>query len=55
MYKVKNGLSPVIFSEILLIRQQKRFNFRQNVEFAVPRIKSDNHGFESLTYLTPKI
>ena len=28
MYKVKNGLFPVTFSEIFPIRQQKRFNLR---------------------------
>ena len=55
MYKVKNGLSPFIFSEIFPIRQQKRFNLRQNLDFAILRIKSVNHGFESLTYLGPKI
>ena len=38
MYKVKNGLSPVIFTEIFPTRQQKRFNLRQNLDFAIPRI-----------------
>ena len=55
MYKIKNGLSPVNFSDILPIRQQKRFNLRQNLNFAIPRIKSINHGLESLIYLGPKI
>ena len=55
MYKVKNGLDPVIFSEIFSSKQQ-RFNLRQkNLDFAIPRVKSFYHGFESVTYLSPKI
>ena len=49
MHKVKNGLHPVIFSEIFSIKQQ-RFNLRQkNLDFAIPRVKSFYHGFESVT------
>ena len=55
MNKVENGLSPVVFSEIFSIRHQKRLNLRQNLDFAVPSIKSFSHGFESLLYLGPKI
>ena len=55
MYKVKNGLSPVVFSEIFPTRQQKRFNLRQNLVSAVTLLKSVKHGFESLTCLGPKI
>ena len=49
VYKVKNGLPAVIFNEIFPIRQQNRFDLRQNLYFAIPRIKSVDHGFESLT------
>ena len=55
MYKVESGLSPVVFSEIFSIRQQKRLNLRQNLDFAIPPIKSVSHGFESSLYLGPKI
>ena len=55
MNKVENGRSPVVFSEIFSIRHQKRLNLRQNLDFAVPSIKSFSHGFESLLYLGPKI
>ena len=54
MYKVKNGLSPDIFSEIFPIRQQNRFDLRENLDFAIPFVKTVNHGFESLRYLGPK-
>ena len=43
----------LFFGEILCIKQQKRFNLRQNLDFAIPptkTTKSVSHGFESLTY-----
>ena len=42
MYKVKNGLSLVVFSESFPIRQQKRFNLRQNLDSAVTLLKMSN-------------
>ena len=34
---------------------KKTFNLRQNLDFTIPRVKSVNHGFESVTYLGPTI
>ena len=44
---------PQLFS-VKFSLSQKRFNLRENLDFAIPLTKSVNHRFESLTYLGTK-
>ena len=47
MYKVANGISPEIMSEV--------FNLRHTIRFLVGVIHSDFNGSGSASYLDPKI
>ena len=55
MYKVKNDLAPLIVQDLLQVRETCHYNLRSQSYFTQPRIKSGNHGSESLSSLGPKI
>ena len=55
LFKVFKGLSPVIFAEAFHVRQQSQYNMRKHSYFAVPCVKTVNHGLESLPYIGSKL
>ena len=55
MYKVKNDLAPLIVQDLFQVRETYHYNLRSQSYFTEPRIKSVNHGSESLSSLGPKI
>ena len=48
MFKVVNGLSPKIFTDLFEIRDQSYYNFRNNNYFAIPKVKTVLNGSESI-------
>ena len=54
MFKVVNGLSPKIFTDLFEIRDQSHYNFRKNDYFAIPKVKTVLNGSESISVLGPK-
>ena len=54
MYKVKNDLAPLIVQDLFQVRETCHYNLRSQSYFTQPRIKSVNHGSESLSSLGPK-
>ena len=55
MYKASNNFSPFHMNEIFEVRNKHPYNLRQNSQFFGPLVKSVYHGFESLSYLGPKV
>ena len=55
LFKVFEGLSPVIFAETFPVRQQSQYNMRNYSYFAMPLAKTVNHELESLSYLGSKL
>ena len=51
MFKLKRDMAPELIKELILLNRQRRYELRNNPDFAVPVHK----GFESLSYLGPKI
>ena len=54
MFKVCRNISPPIFNEVFHQRGNN-YNLRINSDFAMPKVRSDFHGTESISYLGPKI
>ena len=54
-FKVFKGLGPVIFAEAFPVRQQSQYNIRNYSYFAIPCVKTFNHGLESLSYISSKL
>jgi len=55
IYKVKNNLSPEIFSNTFQVKAAGKYNLRNNDTFLVPKVKSVFNGTESLSFLGPKL
>ena len=55
MFKVANGMSPVIMNEIFQLIEESHYNLRYTSNFVIPPIHSVYHGSESTSYLGPKI
>ena len=55
MFKLKRDMSPELIKELILPNRQRRYDLRNNPDFAVPMVKSVHKGLESLSYLGPKI
>ena len=55
MFKVANGMSPVIMNEIFQLREEYHYNLLYTSNFVIPPIHSVYHGSESASYLGPKI
>ena len=55
MFKVANGMSPVIMNKIFQLREEFHYNPRYTSNFVIPPIHSVYHGSESASYLGPKI
>ena len=55
MYKVSNGLSPTIVSNIFTQKNCHPYNLRLNSQFSRPLVRSVFHGTESISYLGPVV
>ena len=54
-YKIKNGLSPELFTEIFARETESHYNLRRCNDFRIPSIRTVYHGSESISFLGPKI
>ena len=50
MYKVSNGLSPHVVSNIFIQKNCHPYNLRLNCQFSRPLVRSVFHGIESISY-----
>ena len=55
MYKISNGLSPPLFSNIFTQKNKHPYNLRLNSQFFRPLARSLFHETESITYPVPVI
>ena len=55
MYKVSNGLSPHVVSNIFTQKNCHPYKLRLNSQFSRPRVRSVFYGTESISYLGPAI
>ena len=55
MFKLKRDMAPELIKELILPNRQRRYELRNNPDFAVPIVKSVHKGLESLSYRGPKI
>ena len=55
MLKLKRGMVPELIKELILPNIQHRYELGNNSDFTVPIVESVQKGFESLSYLGPKI
>ena len=50
-YKIKNGLSPELFTEIFARETESRYNLRRCNDFRILSIRTVYHGSESISFL----
>ena len=55
MCKIYHGISPTIMNEIYTLRHQNQYSIKNWTYFDVPKVKTVNHGSESVRYLGFKI
>ena len=55
MFRLKRNMAPELIKELILPNRQRRYELRNNPDFAVPVVKSVHNGLESRSYLDPKI
>ena len=55
MFKLKRDIVPELIEELILQNRQRSYELRNNLDFAVPIVKSVQKGLESLRHLRPKI
>ena len=55
MFKLERDMTPERIKELILPNRQRRYELRNNPDFAVPIVKSVHKGLEGLSYLGPKI
>ena len=55
MYKIKNDLSPLIFTELFEQRNEQHYDLRKNSQFTKPPVRTVYQGSESIPFLGPKI
>ena len=55
MFKLKRDMVPDLIKELIQQIRQCKYELRNNLDFAVPIVKSVHKGLESLSYLGPKI
>ena len=53
-YKIKNGLSPELFTEIFTHETESHYNLRWCNDFRIPSIHTVYHGSESIYFLGPE-
>ena len=55
MFKVSNGLSPVLMNDIFQQRSEQTYNLRKLSQFYRPKVNSIYNGTESVSFLGPII
>ena len=50
VYKIHHGISATIINEIFTLRHQNQYNLRNQTYFDVPKVRTLNHGSESVRY-----
>ena len=55
MFKVSNGLSPVLMNDIFKLRGEQIYNLRKLSQFYRPKVNSVYNGTESVSFLGPII
>ena len=55
MFKVSNGLSPVLMNDIFKRRGEQTYNLRKHSQFYRPKVNSVYNGTESVSFLGPII
>ena len=53
LFKIKNGLSPEIFTEIIARETESHYNLRQCNDFRIPSTRRVYHGSKSISFLGP--
>ena len=53
MFKLKRDMAPELIKQLILPNRQRRYELRNNADFAVPKVKSVHKDLES--YVGPKI
>ena len=54
IYKTYHGISPTIMNTIFTLRHQNQYNLRKWTYFDTPKVRTVNHGSESVRYLGSK-
>ena len=55
MFKVAKGLAPTIINDLFPLKETNNYNLRLKLFFKIPRNEAVRNGFESMSYLGPKI
>ena len=55
MYKISNGLSPILIQEVFMSNNEHAYNLRYLHQFKTPSVNTVYHGTESISVLGPKI
>ena len=55
MFKVVKGLVPTIINDLFPLKETNNYNIRHKLFFKIPRNEAVRNGFESISYLGPKI
>ena len=55
MYKIYHGISSTIMNEIFTVRHQNQYNVWDWTYLDVTKVRTVNHGSESIRYLGSKI
>ena len=55
MFKVSNGLSPVLMNDIFKRRGEQTYNLRKHSQFYRPKVNCVYNGTESVSFLGPII
>ena len=55
MFKVSNGLSPVLTNYVFKLRGEQTYNLRKFSQFYRPKVNSVYNGTKSVSFLGPKI
>ena len=53
MFKVSNGLSPVLMNDIFKLRGEQTYNLRKLSQFYRPKVNSVYNSTESVSFLGP--
>ena len=55
MFKLSNGLSPVLMNDIFKVRGEQTYNLRKLSQFYRPKVNSVYNGTGRVSFLGPKI
>ena len=55
MHEIYNCITPTIMNEIFTLRYQNQYNLRNWTYFDTTKVRTVNHGSESVSYLGSKI